>query len=113
MSNGTDLVIDYPFPCTFEKGLIVCVPTTVTLTIEPDFRGSRDWAITGIALEGHRMEGQRIEKGRPVDHDIPRKDPMWKAIRDYAERTHSTQIQMKFETWLDAKSERIADARRA
>lgn len=111
--NGTNLIIDYPWPCTFEGGLIVCVPTTITLEIVPNHRWSRDWAITGIALEGHLMTGQRIEKGRPVDHDIPRKDPMWKAIRDYAERTHATQIQEKFNTWLDEKSERIADLRRA
>ncbi|PPD07163.1 MAG: hypothetical protein CTY28_10295 [Hyphomicrobium sp.] len=113
MSNGTELIIDYFMPLTFEKGLVVCIPATITLTIEPDHRGSRDWAITGIALEGHLMTGQRIEKGKPVDHDIPKKDPMWKAIRDYAERTHQTQIQDKFNTWIDEKSERIADRRRA
>ena len=111
--SGTDLVIDYPWPCTFEGGLIVCVPTTVTVFIEPNHRGSRDWAITELSLEGHLMTGQRIEKGRPQDHVIPRKDPMFRAIRDYAERTHATQLQDKFNTWLSEKSERIADARRA
>jgi hypothetical protein len=105
-------IIEYPMPITFDGGLIVCIESIVTLEIEPEYRGSRDWAITGISMSGHRMQGQAIDTGKPKDHEIPKRDPMFKAIRDYAMRTHDKVLQAKFSEWLDAKCERVADDRR-
>lgn len=106
-------IIEYPMPIVFDGGLIVCIESIITLEVEPEYRGSRDWAITGMSISGHRMQGQHVDTGKAADHDIPHRDPMFKAIKDYAMRKHEHVISAKFGEWLDAKCERIADARRA
>jgi hypothetical protein len=105
-------LIEYPLPVVFDGGLIVCVDVTITLEIEPTFRGSREWQISRMWIWGNRKVGPLIADNAD-DHEIPSRDPMFKAIAKYAEQRCEIGISEKWDEWIASKSERIADARRA
>jgi hypothetical protein len=104
------LIIDYPLPVTMDGGLIVCVPTTVTLEIEPDESiGNTDYYIAAVHLEGHQMVKGKIEDGKPKDYRVPDTDPLSEMIRTYAYRTHKAQLEGRWQTYLnDLPSKRRA-----
>jgi hypothetical protein len=97
-----ELVIDYPFPTTWENGLVVCVPVCVTLEVEPDETvGDTDYWISAVHLEGHAMTKGKVAEGKPTDHQLPDGDPMTEAIRTYAYRTHKAQLDGLWEQYLN------------
>ena len=105
-------IFDYPMPCTFDGGLVVCIPATITLEIEPTNDGSNDWWIAAAYIEGNKMHDQLVDPGKPKDHKIPPRDPMLKAIRTYAHKHCATAIAAKWDDWISSKAERSFDARR-
>jgi hypothetical protein len=106
-------IIDYPWPCTFDTGLVVCIPATITLEIEPTNDGTNDWWVAAAYIEGNKLHDKLVDPGKPKDHKIPPRDPMLRAIRDYARKHCATAISQKWDDWISSRAERIADARRA
>jgi hypothetical protein len=97
-----ELIIDYPMPLTFNEGLVVCVPTTVTLQVDPDETvGDTDYWISAIWIEGNAMTKGVIATGKPTDHRVPDSDPMSESIRTYAYRTHKAQLDGLWEKYLN------------
>ena len=99
-----ELIVDYPMPTTWENGLVVCVPTTITVEVEPDETiGCTDYYISAVHLEGHRMTAGKVEPGKPEDHRLPDADPMTEAIRAYVYRTHKAQLDGLWQQYLNDK----------
>lgn len=85
-------VFDYPLPCAFDGGLIVCVPVTITAEIEPDETlGDTDYYISSLWIEGTKSERGKLADAQD-DHRIPDTDPMAEVIRHYAYKTHKRQL---------------------
>lgn len=91
------LLIDYPFPLTFDGGLVVCIEVEVRVEIEPDeMTGDTDYWISSVEISGRRMDKGRVVDGKPEWHTVPDSDPMSEVIRTYCYRTHERQLQEKF-----------------
>ena len=101
-----ELIIEYFIPLTFDQGLIVCVPTTVTLEVEADdLTGNTDYWISAVYIEGTKMS-KGVLADRQDDHRIPDSDPMSEAIRTYAYRTHKRQLDELWQSYLNDLSPR-------
>ena len=97
-----ELIVDYPLPTTWATGLVVCVPTTVTVEIEPDETvGNTHYWISAVYLEGNEMVKGRVDDGKPKDHRLPDDDPMTEAIRAYVYRTHEAQLDDLWRKYLN------------
>jgi hypothetical protein len=106
-----ELIVDYPFPTTWADGSVVCVPTTITVEIEPDETlGDTHYWISAVYLEGHAMVRGKITDGKAVDHRLPDGDPMTEAIRAWVYRSHEAQLD---ELWQRYLNDRPTKRRRA
>lgn len=106
-----DVWIDYPLPVILDDK-IVCVETSVMLEIEPTDRYDTNWCIVAIWIDGRKMHGTVIDP-KNDEHKIPRKDPLYKLILDYAEKHCVFAIETKWNDWVNRRAERIADAKMA
>ncbi len=98
-----ELIIDYPMPIVCDGGLIVCVPTSVTLQVDPDESvGDTDYWISAVYLEGWKMDKGKIADAQD-DHRIPDSDPMSEVIRTWAYRTHKAQLDELWQSYLADK----------
>ena len=96
-----ELIIEYFIPLTFDQGLIVCVPTTVTLEVEADdLTGNTDYWISAVYIEGTKMS-KGVLADSQFDHLIPDNDPTCEAIRTYAYRTHKRQLDELWQSYLN------------
>ena len=96
-----ELIIDYPMPLVFDGGLIVCVPTTITLQLDPDESvADTDYWISSVWIEGTKQDKGQLADHQD-DHRIPDSDPMAEAIRHYAYRTHKAQLDALWQRYLD------------
>lgn len=97
-----ELIIDYPLAVPMNGGLVVCIPATVTLEIEPDETiGCTDYYIAAVHIEGHQMTKGVVEAGKPKDFRVPDSDPLSEMIRTYAYRTHAKQLDGIWQQYLN------------
>jgi hypothetical protein len=98
-----ELIVEYPWPMTFNEGLVVCVPTTITLQVDPDETvGDTDYWISALWIEGLKMDRGKLADHQD-DHRIPDSDPMSEAIRTWAYRTHKAQLDDLWDQYLNDK----------